>query len=103
MLIALGALLLAHNTLPPTMHDTPLHNALILGAIAAAFGTIWAFDGGRRWARIPAIFFASVAGVVLFAAWPWHWLGLGFGLPGWPLLLIVLGVLMVRRERRLTA
>ncbi len=76
--------------------------ALVLGSIAAAFGTIYAFGyGGRRWARTPAIFFACVAGVVLFAAWPWHWfVGWGFGLPLWPVLLIVVGLWVVRRDRR---
>src|SRR5258708_4013206 len=90
MLTVLGVLLVAHNALPIEQHDSPLHAALVLGSIAAAFGAVYAFGyGGRRWARIPAIFFASVAGVVLFASWPWHWFdGWDFGLPLWPLLLI---------------
>ena len=102
MLTLLGVLLLAHNALPTEMHEGPLHAALVLGAIAAAFGAIYAFSyGSRRWARIPAIFFASVAGVVLLATWPWHWLsGWGFGLPLWPVLLIVLGLWVVRRGSR---
>jgi hypothetical protein len=102
MLIVLGVLLLAHNAMPIELHEGPLHAALVLGSIAAAFGTIYAFGyGGRRWARIPAIFFASAAGVVLFAAWPWHWfVGWGFGLPLWPVLLILLGLWVVRRDRR---
>jgi hypothetical protein len=102
MLTVLGVLLLAHNSLPSELHEGPLHAALVLGSIAAAFGTVYAFGyGGRRWARRSAIFFASVAGVVLFAAWPWHWfVGWGFGLPLWPVLLIVLGLLVVRRESR---
>ena len=102
MLTVLGVLLLAHNALPIEVHEGPLHAALILGSIAAAFGAIYGFGyGRRRWARIPAIFFASVAGVVLLAAWPWHWFaGLGFGLPLWPVLLIALGLWVVRRESR---
>jgi hypothetical protein len=102
MLTVLGLLLLAHNALPSELHEGPLHAALVLGSIGAAFGTIYAFGyGGRRWARIPALFFASVAGVVLFAAWPWHWfVGWGFGLPLWPVLLIVLGLWVVRRDSR---
>ena len=102
MLTVLGVLLLAHNAMPIELHQGPLHAALVLGSIAAAFGTIYAFGyGGRRWARLPAIFFASVAGVVLLAAWPWHWLfGWGFGLPLWPVLLIVLGLWVVRRDHR---
>ena len=101
MLISLGALLLAHNALPIELQDSPLHAALILGSIAAFFGTIYAFGGlRRRWARIPAIFFASVAGVVLFTAWPWHWFGFGFGMPFWPVLLIVLGLWVMRRDNR---
>jgi len=100
MLIGLGALLLAHNALPPGLHDSPLHTALVLGSIAAGFGAFYAFgDGGRRWARIPAIFFASVAAVVLFSSWPWHWFGFGFGAPLWPVLLIVLGLAVMRRDR----
>jgi len=99
MLIVLGVFLLAHNALPTELHDSPLHAALILGSIAAFFGSIYALGGvGRRWARIPAIFFGSVAGVVLLAAWPWHWFG--FGLPFWPLLLITLGLWVMRRDRR---
>ena len=102
MLTVLGVLLLAHNALPTPLQEGPLHAALVLGSIAAAFGTIYAFGyGGRRWARTPAIFFACVAGVVLFAAWPWHWfVGWGFGLPLWPVLLIVVGLWVVRRDRR---
>jgi len=102
MLTVLGVLLLAHNALPVELHAGPLHASLVLGSIAAAFGAIYGFGyGGRRWARIPAIFFASVAGVVLLAAWPWHWLvGWGFGLPLWPVLLIVLGLWVVRGDSR---
>jgi hypothetical protein len=105
MLTVLGVFLLAHNAMPIELHEGPLHAALVLGSIAAAFGAIYAFGyGERRWARTPAIFFASVAGVVLFAAWPWHWfVGLGFGLPLWPVLLIVLGLWVVRRDRRWAA
>ncbi len=102
MLTVLGLLLLAHNAMPIESHEGPLHAALVLGSIAAAFGAIYAFGyGGRQWARILAIFFASVAGVVLFATWPWHWfVGWGFGLPLWLVLLIALGVWVVRRDRR---
>src|SRR5438067_12203809 len=102
MLMVLGVLLLAHNALPIALHEGPLHAALVLGSIAAAFGAIYAFGyGSRRWARIPAIFFASVAGIVLLTAWPWHWLaGWGFGLPLWPILLIGLGLWAIRRDRR---
>jgi hypothetical protein len=100
MLTVLGVLLLAHNAIPSDLHESPLHAALVLGSIAAAFATIYAFGlGGRRWARIAAIFFASMAGVVLFAAWPWHWFtGWGFGLPLWPVLLILVGLWVVRRD-----
>ena len=102
MLTVLGVLLLAHNAMPIERHEGPLHAALILGSIAAAFGAIYAFgSGGRRWARIPAVFFASVAGIALFAALPVHWfVGWGFGLPMWPVLLIMLGLWVVRRDSR---
>ena len=102
MLTVLGVLLLAHNAMPIEQHDGALHAALVLGSIAATFGAIYAFGyGGRRWARISAILFASVAGVVLFASWPWHWfVGLGFGLPFWPLVLIGLGLWIARRDSR---
>jgi hypothetical protein len=99
MLIALGALLLAHNLIPEPFHDSPLHAALILGSIGAGFGAIFAFgEGKRRWARVPAVFFGTLAAVAFFASWPWHWLG--FGLPFWPLLLILVGLLVMRRSDR---
>jgi len=95
MLTVLGVLLL--RTMPcrssgTTGRCTP---RWFWGSIAAAFGAIYAFGyGGRRWARIPAIFFATVAGVALFASLPWHWfVGWDFGLPLWPVLLIVLGAI----------
>jgi hypothetical protein len=101
LLIALGALLLAHNALPPGLHHSPLHAALILGSLAAGFGALYAFDAvGRRWARLPAMFFGTVAAVALFAAWPWHWFAFGFGAPFWALVLIVVGVWLMRRDRR---
>jgi hypothetical protein len=105
MLTLLGALLLAHNLMPIELHEGPVHAGLILGSVAAAFGAIYAFGyGGRRWTRMPAILFASVFGVVVFAAWPWHWfVGWGFGVPLWPVLLIVLAVWAVRRDRRWNA
>jgi hypothetical protein len=98
MLIGLGVLLLGHNALPADLHDSPLHAVLILGSIAAFFGTIYAY--GRRWARIPAILFGTIAGVVLFSSWPWHWFGFGLGIPFWPLLLIVFGLWVMRRDNR---
>jgi hypothetical protein len=99
MLIALGALLFAHNAMPSDMHDSPLHAGLILGSIAAGFGALYGFgDGGRRWARIPAIFFASVAAVALFGSWPWHWIGLGT--PLLPVAIIGVGAWLMVRERR---
>ncbi len=100
MLTVLGVLLLAHNAIPSELHESRLHATLVLGSIAAAFGAIYGFGfGGRRWPRLAAIFFASMAGVVLVAAWPWHWfVGWGFGLPLWPVLLILLGLWVVRRD-----
>ena len=99
LLMALGALLLVHNAMPIELHEGPFHAALVAGSIAAAFGALYAFGyGARNWARVPALFFASIAGVVLLAAWPWHWFfGWGFGVSLWPILLIVVGVWAIRR------
>lgn len=101
-LTILGSLLLAHNLLPIQLHEGPLHAALVLGSIAAAFGTIYAFGyGKRRWARFPAIVFAGIAGVTLMAAWPWHWfVDAGPGVALWPLALVALGIWLVRRDDR---
>ena len=103
MLTVLGVLLLVHNAMPLELHDGPFHAALVIGSIAAAFGAIYAFGyGARNWARVPAILFASIAAVVLLAAWPWHWFfGWGFGISFWPLMLIALGAWLVRRDHRL--
>jgi hypothetical protein len=99
MLMALGVSLLGHNVLPAEHHDSPLHAALLLGAFAAGFGAVYAYAGaGRRFTRLAAIFFGTLAAVALFAAGPWTLWSFGFGVPLWPLLLIGLGVWIVRRE-----
>ena len=99
MLIGLGGILLALNVIP-----TALHGALILGCIALVFGAFYAFGlVGQRWARIPAFFFGSLAVALFFHMLFFH-SGEhdipGFGLPLWPLVLIIAGLWVMRRERR---
>jgi hypothetical protein len=100
MLIALGSTLFAHNVLPAEQHEGPFHAALLLASFAAAFGALYAFtDVGRRWFRLGAIFLGTLAAVALFASGPWSMWNIGFGMPLWPVGLIVLGLLIARRER----
>lgn len=102
ILIGLGTVLLAINVVPDA-----LHAPLVLACIALVFGALYAFGVLRqRWVRIPAMFFGSLAVALFFHILFFHTGShdfFGFGVPIWPVLLIVVGLLLMRRERRWAA
>jgi uncharacterized membrane protein len=102
MFIGLGSSLLAHNVMPVEQHDSTLHTALLLAAFAFGLGAIAVFaDTRRRFVRMAATFFGSIALVAFIASEPWQWT-FGFGVPLWPVLVIAVGLWLAHRERHLS-
>src|SRR4051794_14172021 len=98
MLIGLGVFMLAHNVLPTSLHHGSVHAGLILAAIAAAFGALYAFGNvGRRFFKVAAVFFGAIAVVAWFASAPWQWVGFSLGMPFWAVVVILGGLYLMRR------
>jgi hypothetical protein len=89
-LIGFGGAMLLHQIVPGY-----LHGSLTLATIALAFGALYALAGERfRWAKVPAILFSAISGLVFLTSLPGDPLH-----TWWPLLLVAAGLWILRPRR----
>ena len=92
VLIGLGVAMYLHQVVP---HE--LHGALSIATVALIFGALYTLAGTRfRWARMPALVLSALSGWVFLMSLP----GVSWKM-WWPLLLVVAGLWILRKERRL--
>jgi hypothetical protein len=88
-LIGLGGAMLAHQVAPGF-----LHGPLVLATIALTFGALYTL-AGFMWAKVPAMFFSVLSGFVFLVSLPGQPLRMW-----WPLLIVLAGLWIMRRDRR---